>query len=97
VTVPIYEYYCENCDKAFEALRPMREASEPVPCPTCARDAGRVMPTSFAAMSFRQGHPQRVPFHHRPVRQRPARSSASAKPNAKAGGKRSQKMRSKRS
>ena len=25
--MPLYEYYCENCDGVFEAIRQMREAS----------------------------------------------------------------------
>ena len=59
--MPLYEYYCEPCDGMFEALRPIREASEPVPCPVCHRDAKRMMPTSFAAFTFRDGYPRRIP------------------------------------
>jgi len=66
--VPIYEYYCESCDKVFESLRPVRLSEEPAPCPQCSRDAGRIMPTTFASMSFRGGWAQRVPYHHRPIR-----------------------------
>ena len=66
--MPIYEYYCEPCHGIFEELRPMREATEPVPCPECYRDAGRIMPTSFAAFTFRDGYPRRIPddgkFYH---------------------------------
>ncbi len=46
--MPLYEYYCEHCNGIFEALRPMREASKPCPCPLCERDSQRIMPTSFA-------------------------------------------------
>ena len=66
--MPLYEYYCERCDDLFEALRPLRESEAPAPCPNCGQDAGRILPTSFATMSFKQGYAQRVPFHHRPVR-----------------------------
>ncbi len=59
--MPLYEYYCENCDGIFENLRSMREASEPSPCPVCDRDAQRIMPTSFTAFSFRDGIPRRIP------------------------------------
>ncbi len=59
--MPIYEYYCEPCDGIFEALRPMREASDPVPCPVCSRDGQRVMPTEFAAFTMRDGYPRRIP------------------------------------
>ena len=59
--MPIYEYYCEHCDGIFEALRPMREASDPVPCPLCSRDGQRVMPTSFSAFTYRDGYPRAIP------------------------------------
>jgi putative FmdB family regulatory protein len=59
--MPIYEYYCEPCNGIFEELRPMREATEPVPCPECYKDAGRIMPTSFTAFTFREGYPRRIP------------------------------------
>jgi putative FmdB family regulatory protein len=59
--MPLYEYYCEPCDGIFEQLRPMREASEPWPCPQCNREGNRVMPTSFAAFTYRDGYPRRIP------------------------------------
>jgi putative FmdB family regulatory protein len=59
--MPLYEYYCEHCDGIFENLKTMRESSEPSPCPVCDRDAQRIMPTSFAAFTFRDGIPRRIP------------------------------------
>jgi len=59
--MPLYEYYCEPCNGIFEELRPMRESSEPVPCPQCYKDANRIMPTSFSAFTFREGYPRRIP------------------------------------
>jgi putative FmdB family regulatory protein len=59
--MPLYEYYCEHCDGIFEALRPIREASDPVPCIVCDRDGRRIMPTSFSAFTFREGYPRRLP------------------------------------
>lgn len=59
--MPLYEYYCEPCNGIFEELRPMRESSEPVPCPQCYKDSPRIMPTSFAAFTFREGYPRRIP------------------------------------
>ena len=58
--MPLYEYYCERCHGIFESIRPMREASLPVPCPECNRDAGRIM-SSFNAFTFRDGYPRRLP------------------------------------
>ena len=66
--MPLYEYFCEPCNGIFEELRPMREATEPVPCPECFKDAPRIMPTSFSAFTFRDGYPRRIPddgkFYH---------------------------------
>lgn len=59
--MPIYEYYCRSCDGIFEALRPMRESSDPVPCIECDRDSERIMPTSFAAFTLRDGYPRKLP------------------------------------
>ena len=59
--MPLYEYFCNPCNGIFEELRPMREATEPVPCPECFKDAPRIMPTSFAAFTFREGYPRRIP------------------------------------
>lgn len=59
--MPLYEYYCERCNGVFEAMRPMREASEPVPCPECYKDAKRIMPTSFHAFTMRDGYPRAIP------------------------------------
>ncbi|MFN0095643.1 MAG: FmdB family zinc ribbon protein [Dehalococcoidia bacterium] len=66
--MPLYEYFCEPCNGIFEELRPMREATDPVPCPECYKDAKRIMPTSFSAFVFRDGYPRRIPddgkFYH---------------------------------
>ncbi len=66
--MPLYEYFCQPCNGIFEELRPMREATEPVPCPECFKDAKRIMPTSFSAFVFRDGYPRRIPddgkFYH---------------------------------
>ena len=59
--MPLYEYLCRHCEGIFEALRPMREASDPVPCPECDRDGERIMPTSFNAFTFRDGYPRKLP------------------------------------
>ena len=59
--MPLYEYLCRHCEGIFEALRPMREASDPVPCPECDRDSKRIMPTSFNAFTFRDGYPRKLP------------------------------------
>ena len=88
--MPLYEYYCEACDRVFEALRSVHQSEEPAPCPNCGADADRIMPTTFASMSRKEGWRQRVPYHHKPVRAgAPAKTIARVKPkeNAKRKGK----------
>lgn len=59
--MPLYEYYCGDCEGVFELLRPPREASKPQPCPVCDEDAERVMSKQWAAFIFRDGYPRRIP------------------------------------
>jgi putative FmdB family regulatory protein len=59
--VPLYEYYCKHCDGIFETMRPIARASDPAPCPVCARKAQRIPPTSFAAFTMREGYPRAIP------------------------------------
>jgi putative FmdB family regulatory protein len=81
--MPLYEYYCEPCNGIFEELRPIREASDPVPCPQCHKDAKRIMPTSFAAFTFREGYPRRIPddgtYYH--LGKKVSKLVTSARPN----------------
>lgn len=66
--MPIYEYYCENCKRVFEALGSIAASDKPKKCPRCGKNADRIMPTTVATMSKRQGLKERVPFHHHGVR-----------------------------
>jgi len=58
--MPLYEYYCEPCNGIFEAIRQMREAALPVPCPVCSRDGERIM-SRFREITYRDGYPRRIP------------------------------------
>ena len=33
--MPLYEYFCEDCETKFEALRPMRKSDDPIQCKNC--------------------------------------------------------------
>ncbi len=59
--MPLYEYYCEPCNGIFELLRSAREASKPQPCPECDEDAQRIISREWAAFTFREGFPRRLP------------------------------------
>jgi len=59
--MPLYEYYCRDCNGVFELLRPTREAAKAQPCPECDEDAERIMSKQWAAFIFRDGYPRRIP------------------------------------
>ena len=47
--MPIYEYYCPDCDLRFEARRSMAEADHPLLCAHCQRTQAQRVVSSFAA------------------------------------------------
>lgn len=59
--MPLYEYYCSECNGIFELLRSVRVATEPQPCVVCDSESRRIMPTEFAAFVMRDGMPRRIP------------------------------------
>ena len=46
--MPLYDYSCEECGP-FTELRSMSRSSEPMPCPTCGKAAGRTLTAPFIA------------------------------------------------
>ena len=59
--VPLYEYYCSDCNGVFELLRPASQSAGQQPCPECDREAKRLMPRDFATFTMRDGLPRRIP------------------------------------
>ena len=59
--MPIYEYYCEDCNGVFEKLRPVRDAAKPQSCPECDEDAARIVSSTFTAFTLRDGLSRRLP------------------------------------
>jgi putative FmdB family regulatory protein len=47
--MPIYQYYCEKCEKEFELKRLMADIDKPAPCPKCKREGTRLV-TAFSSM-----------------------------------------------
>ena len=45
--MPIYEYYCSECDCHFEMIRPVSESKLGSPCPQCGVEAKREL-SSFS-------------------------------------------------
>lgn len=50
--MPIYEYYCAQCELRFELRRSYEEAGEWAHCPQCKRQVGRV-PSAFGLVGGR--------------------------------------------
>lgn len=51
--MPIYEYYCANCNLEFEAIRPASRADEPAMCKVCDQPGERQLSTfSFKSNTF---------------------------------------------
>jgi putative FmdB family regulatory protein len=48
--MPIYEFYCPECEFKFERLLPLSKSGEASPCPQCHRRARRAI-SSFACPS----------------------------------------------
>jgi putative FmdB family regulatory protein len=41
--MPIYEYKCPACGDVFEQMRPMSQATNPAPCPSCKTESPRTV------------------------------------------------------
>ena len=51
--MPIYEYYCANCNVEYEAIRPASQADAPAPCKSCNEPGQRQLSTfSFKSNTF---------------------------------------------
>ncbi len=51
--MPIYEYYCVNCNREFEVLRPASQSQNSAPCKICGQPAQRQLSTfSFKSNTF---------------------------------------------
>lgn len=47
--MPIYQYYCNKCEKEFELKRLMADIDKPAPCPKCKQKGTRLV-TAFSSM-----------------------------------------------
>ncbi len=53
--MPLYEYYCADCETEFEALRRMSQADDPIACVRCqGMNTSRAI-SAFAAISKGNG------------------------------------------
>ncbi len=58
--MPVYEYYCRDCQKRFEALRPMSQIDAPIECPRCHTANAQRAISVFAAISRDSGGGSRM-------------------------------------
>lgn len=71
--MPVYDYYCDNCDNRFSELRPMAQCSEPCLCTSCGAMAPRMISAPrLATMSaeHRHAHQTNERSQHAPRMQR---------------------------
>ena len=65
--MPIYEYYCANCDAEFDLMRPVSQLDEPAPCAACGQAGQRLLSNfSFKSSSFTA--PKLKPVKRKPFR-----------------------------
>ena len=53
--MPLYEYYCADCEIKFEALRRMSQADDPIACVRCKGTNTSRAISAFAAISKGSG------------------------------------------
>lgn len=41
--MPIYEYFCGDCEQVFTTIRPVTEYQQPSECPACGKPSERVI------------------------------------------------------
>jgi len=59
--MPVYEYFCPQCSRELEVLRPIRSASEQSECPDCGGKAWRLV-SGFGSKTGSYIQPAGVPF-----------------------------------
>ena len=73
--MPIYEYYCESCDREFEVVRPVSQSDDPAPCSECG-NAGRRQLSNFAFKSNTFTSPKFKASLEKPMRSHNQKPSA---------------------
>ena len=67
--MPIYQYYCAQCDAEFELIRPPAKADDPAPCKTCEKPGQRQL-TNFSFKSDTFTSPKLKALPQEPLRGR---------------------------
>ena len=67
--MPIYEYYCRQCEQDFEVIRPVSRSDEPADCSECGGPAERQL-SNFAFKSNTFTAPKFKASLEKPMRSR---------------------------
>ena len=62
----IYEYYCSECPKEFELMRPISKADDPAPCPTCSAEGQKLMSAAASKVDYYIRTPSKPAFRQHP-------------------------------
>ncbi len=65
--MPVYEYYCENCQLEYELIRPVSKIEDPAPCAKCNENGQRQL-SNFSFKSKTFSAPKLGPTTHQPFR-----------------------------
>jgi putative FmdB family regulatory protein len=58
----IYEYFCPQCRKAFEVMRPMSQADSPAFCPKCNSQGDKLLSVFASTADSGIKVPDKEPF-----------------------------------
>ena len=67
--MPVYEYYCEDCQLEYELIRPVSKMDEAAPCANCKKNGQRQL-SNFSFKSKTFSAPKLGPTTHEPFRSR---------------------------
>jgi len=62
MSMPIYEYRCEACERSFEVLTSFSERDRGHACPSCESTRTRVLVSTFAAIGGDSGFTSTLPM-----------------------------------
>jgi putative FmdB family regulatory protein len=62
MSMPIYEYRCEACERQFEVLTTFSERDRAQTCPSCESTRTRVLVSSFAPIGGDRGFTSTLPM-----------------------------------
>jgi putative FmdB family regulatory protein len=66
----IYEYFCPQCRKVFEEMRPMSKADEPAFCPKCGSKGEKLLSVFASTADSSIKVPDKGPFRKTPKKTR---------------------------